>query len=144
MGDRTADEQRAASALRREVLRVLSRPKNRAKGSWSHHTQLELIAHARTELDEAEAAIKAGESLERIESELGDAGAFIALALDVSPEGAACCCAGHGHRGTCCPGYFRNSENDKIERCDECAIFSCDEDAEDYLSMMGIDVSVGP
>lgn len=32
-----------------------------------------------------------------------------------------------------CPGWFRNSETLRIERCDECARFDDDTGAEDYV-----------
>jgi len=45
------------------------------------------------------------------------------------PSRACDCCRGEGHKGACCPGYFRNAETREIERCDECAIYPNDEAA---------------
>jgi hypothetical protein len=47
---------------------------------------------------------------------------------------------GDGHEGTSCPGYFRCSDTQVIQRCDDCAIFAGDDDAEDYLSQCGIEL----
>lgn len=131
--DRTMDEHRAAEILRRSALRRMVQTKNRAKGPWTNMSRLELIRLARVELDEAETAIEDGETEARIESELGDVAAFIAMALDNSLDESSCCCLGRGHDRSCCPGFFVNDETGKLERCDDCGIFAYDEDVDTYV-----------
>lgn len=43
------------------------------------------------------------------------------------------CCMG-GHEGPCCPGWFRNSETNQIERCDDCKVFATDDAAARHAS----------
>lgn len=121
-------EQGAARTLKHAALKRLILPKNRAKGSWSGLTRLELIQLAHKEILEAMEAH--GEGQEREEEELGDAAAFIAMALHVGNPAygvppAACCCAGSSSddHDVCCAGWFWNEEREHVERCDECAIF---------------------
>lgn len=60
--------------------KVMTRAKNRAKGV-SHESVGVLIGLAHAELDEASQAIAAGEDMETIAAELGDAAAYIGIAL---------------------------------------------------------------
>ena len=43
-------------------------------------------------------------------------------------EAEECCCIG-GKHDACCPGWFVNEETGLVERCDDCAKYSTDEDA---------------
>ncbi len=48
-----------------------------------------------------------------------------------------CCCAACGlasRTPKCCPGWFLNSETNKVEACDECAIFESDDEALEYCN----------
>jgi hypothetical protein len=139
MGDErtVVDEQRVGGHLWRHAVRVLARPKNRAKGPWTGMTPLDLIRAARVELDEAEAALKTPCNRVEIEAEFGDAAAFIGMALDVLSR-ADCCCYGAAHEDACCPGYFRNAETNEIERCDECKRFESDDAAVAHLEANNI------
>ena len=46
-----------------------------------------------------------------------------------TPQGCRCCVAGNDH-DECCPGHFFNEETREVERCDECALFRNDIEAE--------------
>lgn len=139
-------EQGAARTLKHAALRRMVLEKNRAKGQWSGLSRLQLIKLARRELDEAEQAIEQAEGREREEAELGDAAAFLAMALHVGKAG--CCCAGSGDdHDVCCPGWGwftdDDGENGRVERCDECGIFESDEEAAQWLADLKIDPETG-
>lgn len=132
MTTRVQDERRAAGALHRAALRRVVQPKNREKGSWRGLGLVELVALIRAELDEVEREIGSGGAYDagRVEEELGDVAAFVAMALDTN--GSSCCCIGGSHVAHC-PGFFVNEETRAIERCDECATFASDEDVIEFL-----------
>lgn len=133
---RVKDERRAVGALSRAALRRLVQPKNREKGSWSElgsRGLREVIDLIRVELNEVEQAIDKGEGLARVNEELGDVAAFVAIALDLN--GAACCCNGDEHVHHCA-GYFVNEETRRLERCDDCATFASDADVERFLGVI--------
>ncbi len=83
MDTRQNNEARAIALLTCETARVLARPKNRAKGSWAHMSVNELLILAEGEIKEARISLALGEAECATAAETGDAGAYLAMALDV-------------------------------------------------------------
>jgi len=83
MDTRKNNEARAIAWLTCETARVLARPKNRIKGDWAHMSTNELLIHAEVEIKEARISLALGELECATSAEIGDAGAYLAMALDV-------------------------------------------------------------
>lgn len=80
MTDRIKVERASVELLRDAAERMLSRPKNRAKGIPTE-TVVQLVRMAQDELDEVLEAVRNERGTDAVRAELGDAAAVVALAL---------------------------------------------------------------
>jgi len=83
MDTRKNNEARAIAWLTCVTARVLARPKNRVKGDWAHMSTDQLLILAEGEIKEARISLALGEAECATAAEIGDAGAYLAMALDV-------------------------------------------------------------